>query len=63
MITTKQIEQDAKWEAEDDLRTLKRAIEVVNDSKRYKAAMKEAGEEKKQLEKVSSLRSKLTLTK
>lgn len=48
------------WQAEDDLRTIQRAVEVVNDKKRYDAAMKQADKQKKALEKVSSIRNALT---
>jgi hypothetical protein len=45
--------QEAKWKAEDDLRTLRTADEISNDPSRLKAAKKMAGEQIKALSKVS----------
>lgn len=42
-------ERDAKFEAEDDLRTLIRAGEIKGDAKRHGRAMKEARAQKKAL--------------
>lgn len=40
MVTLKTIGIDAKWQAEDDLRTLTRAKEIEADRKRMAAAQK-----------------------
>ncbi|MEE9158914.1 MAG: hypothetical protein V3U60_11070 [Gammaproteobacteria bacterium] len=46
--------EEAKWRAEQDLRTLKEAKEIVNDSNRLKRAKKMAAEQIKALAEVSA---------
>lgn len=59
MATSKPIavSEDKKWQAEDDMRTLQRAVEIVNDPKRYDAAVKMAQEKQKELALVSNGKS------
>ena len=42
--------EEKKWQIEDDLRTLKRALEIVRDEKRMEAVRKLAKEQRKDLE-------------
>ena len=45
--------EDAKWRAEDDLRTLARAIEIKKDPKRLAAAQKLAKEKQSELAQIA----------
>lgn len=42
--------EEKKWQIEDDLRTLKRALEIVRNKKRMEAVRKLAKEQRKDLE-------------
>lgn len=50
--SSKYAEEDKKWRAEDDLRTLQRAKEIENDKARMQAAKSIAKEQKAALEKI-----------
>ena len=49
---SKYADEDKKWRAEDDLRTLQRAKEIENDKARMQAAKNIAKEQKAALEKI-----------
>jgi hypothetical protein len=49
---------DAKYRAEDDVRTLKRAAEVVGDKSRLAAAKAQAKKERESLDRVARLDGK-----
>jgi len=47
--------EDKKWQTESDVRTLREAIEVINDAKRLAAAKKMAAEQKTALDAVAEI--------
>lgn len=49
---------DSKYRAQDDLRTIERAQEVVGDSKRLAAAKAEAKRQKESLDRIARLQDK-----
>lgn len=49
---------DEKWRAQDDLRTIERAHEVVHDTKRFSAAKAEAKRQKESLDRIARLEGK-----
>lgn len=46
--------EERRWQAEDDLRTLTRAMEIKNDKARYRRAMAMAKEQLAALQKVQN---------
>lgn len=50
---------EKRWQAEEDARTLVRYQEIMNDSKRKKAAMSQARQEAKELDKRASAMKKV----
>lgn len=49
---------DSKYRAQDDLRTIERAQEVVGDSRRLSAAKAEAKRQKESLDRIARLQDK-----
>lgn len=52
------VAESDKWRAEDDLRTVQRAHEVIADSKRFSAAKSEAKRQKDSLDRIARLDGK-----
>jgi hypothetical protein len=52
------IKSDRDWEIDNDVRTLKEAASIMEDKKRFTAALKRAKEEQKDLDKLEGLRKK-----
>lgn len=49
-----QVAQDQKWEAEEDVRTLNRAVEIFNNSARFKRAQSLMTEQEKTAKEVKA---------
>jgi len=52
------IAEDERWRAQDDLRTIQRAHEVVRDSARFKRAKAEAKRQKESLDRIARIDGK-----
>lgn len=50
------IPSDRDWQAEDDARTLKRALEIKNDPKRMSAAQAHANKEMEAMKQISKMK-------
>lgn len=55
---TPALEVDKRWQAEDDLRTLERANDVVSDSSRLTAAKSHAKKQRESLDRIARLEGK-----
>jgi len=51
--------EDKKYQAEDDARTMMRAVEITKDKARYSACLKEIAKRKVEVDSVSSLLKRL----
>ena len=49
---------DRSWQAEDDLRTIQRAHEIIGDTPRLSAAQAHAKKQRESLERISRLKGK-----
>ncbi len=47
--------EDKDWQAKDDYRTLTRAAEIIDDKKRYDAAIGAGEDEREEMDKMSKL--------